>query len=403
MKGRARKRNFDKGIIILILIIVVIAASSTLIALQLRSDKITDDIREGRLISTLVMVHDQEKLLFTELFFYHPLTGNGALLDIPGDWGDIIDSLERMDRIDVLYKPTSPSQYKSKIEDLINRDITYVIDFDLAGVETAVDLLEGLSLFIPNPIEINEDDNLYMIPSGSVVLDGRKIAQYVSYIDLDETELEYRNRHQKFIQALLKSIGKQGTYLTSENVFPQFYRSVTTNMSRRALLSFIDELSSLDADHLISKPVHGDKVKVDDDGQILLFPYSEGKYVRESVRQLVDALANTEVMSEAELTIALEVLNGTEKQGMASRTKQLFVNFGYEVERIGNAEKDDYEKTVVISRTADLTAAQTIAELIRCNNVEQQQTLEVDTDSDVITIDVTVILGKDFDGRYCKE
>ena len=67
--------------------------------------------------------------------------------------------------------------------------------------------------------------------------------------------------------------------------------------------------------------------------------------------------------------------------------------------------KIDYEKTVVISRTSDIAAAQRVASLIRCNNVEQRQYLEVDSGADLAaaTIDVTIILGMDFDGRYCKE
>ena len=63
MKGRTGKLNIDKGIIVLVLIVIVIAVSVTLLAFQLRSDKITDDIREKKLISLLVTVHDGGKLI----------------------------------------------------------------------------------------------------------------------------------------------------------------------------------------------------------------------------------------------------------------------------------------------------------------------------------------------------
>ena len=174
-------------------------------------------------------------------------------------------------------------------------------------------------------------------------------------------------------------------------------------MGKRAAASFIDELHKLDADHLILKAVHGDEVIVGE--QALLFPHSNGKLVQESVRQLVEALANTEVISEDELTVVLEVLNGTTKQGLAARTRQLFVNFGYEVERYANADRFDYEKTIVISRTNDMFSAQRVASLINCTNLEQRQYLESGADANLAaaTIDVTIILGLDFDGRYCKD
>ncbi len=401
MKGRSK--SFDKGIILLVLIAVIIGATATLIAFQLRSDTITEDVKENRLITILVMVHEQDKLLLTELFLYHPQTGNGALLDIPGEWGDIIDSLERMDRIDVLYDPENTDEYRHKIEDLINLEISYTIDFEISGVEDVVDLLEGLNLFIASPVEIMEEDRMVLVPSGSVVLDGRKAATYLSYEDENESDLEYRSRHQKVLQAMLKKIGERTDYLTQSEVFAKFFGAFRTSLGRRAAQSLVEELQHLDADHLILKPVHGDRVSVDD--QILLFPYSKGNFVRESVRQLVDALTNTEVISERELTVVLEVLNGTTKQGLASRTRQLFMNFGYEVDRYANADKVDYEKTVVISHTSDITAAQRVASLIRCSKVEQRQYLEVDSGTGLAaaTIDVTVILGNDFDGRYCKE
>lgn len=403
MKGRSRKGSIDKGIIILALIVVVIGVSVTLLALQLRSDKITEDIREGRLISVLVNVHEEGELLFSEVFLYHPETGNGALVDIPGMWGDVIEPLERVDRIDILFDVEDAEAFREKVSDLIQLEIAYSLTFDTNGFRDAVDILEGLDLFIAGPVEIVTEDNLVLVPSGSVVLDGRKTETFISYVDENESELEFRTRHQKVIQSFLKKIGERNEYIAREDVSREFFKTFTSSLGKRAAASLIDELRKLDADHLILKAVHGDEVMVDE--QVLLFPHSNGKLVQESVRQLADALANTEVISEEELTVVLEVLNGTTKQGLAARTRQLFVNFGYEVERYANADRFDYEKTVVISRTSDMLAAQRVASLIACKNIEQRQYLENESGTNfaAATIDVTIILGLDFDGRYCKE
>jgi len=403
MKGRNRKRSIDKGIVILALIVIVITVSATLLALQLRSDKITEDVREERLISVLIMVHDADELLFSELFLYHPATANGALLDIPGEWGDVIESIERVDRIDTLFDRTDPGEFSAKVSELVELDISYTLQFDLEGFEHAVDLLDGIDLFIADPVEIVEEDRLILVPSGSVVLDGKKAGTYVSYTDENESDLEVRTRHQKTVQSLLKKIGERKEYLSRENVFDEFSKTFKSSISKRAMDSLVEEIHRLDADHLILKSVHGDEVVVDD--QTLLFPHSNGKLVQESVRQLVDALANTEVISEEQLTVVLEILNGTTRQGLAARTRQLFVNFGYEVERYANADRFDYEKTIVISRTNDVLAAQRVASVIRCTNIEQQQLVDVTAGAGMgdTAIDVTIILGLDFDGRYCKE
>ncbi len=401
MVGSNRRQGFDKGIIVLGLIVLILGASSIILYTQLRSDKITDDIKDQRPINILFMVHEQESLVFSELFLYQPLTGKGALFDVPGTWGDVIDSLERMDRIDVLYRPGNPAIFKEKVSELFGVDIPYFVDFNVSDVEDAVDLLEGLEMFIANPVELEEGDEIILVPSGSVVLDGMKAVQFVSFVDANESDLEYRGRHQKFVQSLLKRMSEKSEYMQNATVFDVFYNSMDTNIGKRAFEALVKELGSLNVDYIVSKLVHGDKVAVDD--QILLFPHFKGNLVRESVRQTIESLANTEVLSEAELTVALEILNGTEQTGLASRTAQLFANFGYEVARIGNADREDYAATVVIARS-DLSVAQKLAGLIGCTNVEQEQTTssEMGTEISPVAIDVTIILGLDFDGRYCK-
>ena len=401
MIGSNRRQGFDKGIIVLALIVLILVISSVILYTQLRSDKIADDVKDQRSINILFMVHDQERLIFSELFLYQPMTGKGALFDVPGNWGDVIDSLERMDRVDVLYRSENPSVFKEKIETLFGVEIPYYIDFVATGIEKAVDLLEGLDLFIANPVELAVGDEVVLVPSGSVVLDGMKTFQFVSYIDKDDSDLEYRGRHQKFAQAFLKRVSEKSEYMLNPEVFDVFYDTLISNTGKRAFKSLIEELGNLNADYVVSKAVHGDQVAVDD--QVLLFPHFQGNLVRESVRQTLDSLANTEVFSEEELMVVIEILNGTEQTGLASRTAQLFANFGYEIAHVGNAERTDYEKTVVVAKS-ELAVAQRLAALIRCTNIEEEKIMTSETDAvmSLDTVDISIILGLDFDGRYCK-
>ena len=94
--------------------------------------------------------------------------------------------------------------------------------------------------------------------------------------------------------------------------------------------------------------------------------------------------------------MTLQILNGTTVQGLARRTATLFEGFGYEVVSIGNAESDQEEYTRIIDRRGDPERAQNVARIIHCTRVESLM------DSDP-PADITIILGRDFDGRYCKE
>ncbi|MFP4563680.1 MAG: LytR C-terminal domain-containing protein [Spirochaetia bacterium] len=120
--------------------------------------------------------------------------------------------------------------------------------------------------------------------------------------------------------------------------------------------------------------------------------------------QTLDSLASTETASGEELMISVEILNGTNRNGLASRTAQLFKSFGYEVVHVANAESFDYEATLVLDRSGNINKAQKVANIITCkhvNTVLEEIPEEAETEPDKI-VDVTIILGKDFDGRYCK-
>ena len=113
---------------------------------------------------------------------------------------------------------------------------------------------------------------------------------------------------------------------------------------------------------------------------------------------LVSQSTGQEPFSEDELTVSLEVLNGTNVGGLARRAANVFQSYGYDVISVANADNAEYERTVVLDRKGKLEVAQRVANLIRCRRVYSRLEETID-----MSIDVTIILGADFDGRYCKE
>ena len=398
-----RRKGIDKGIVILLLIVVVVAVASVFLVFQLRTNDVAEAIREGDPIVTAILVNDGERLLATEVLVYHPLTAKAAIFDIPGEWGDVIETVGRMDRIDLLYSGRSPATYIEKIENLLDIDIPWYLEMNLEQVEATVDILGGLEMFIANPVEMITDDKTVLLPSGSLVLDGAKIVEFLSYEDADEADLDRRARFQKYVQALVSRIGVQRDIVMSDPVFPVLYDMFSTNLSSRSFRSFVEEIANLNADYMVPKHVRGERVVVDE--QELLFPHFKGNLIRESIRQTLVSLANIEVIGDDELIVVLDIRNGTENNGLASRTAQLFVDFGYDVLPASNAENFEYENTSIISNSGDISKAQQVASLIRCSRVEiaSEPLPGSNGESFDERADVTIILGKDFDGRFCKE
>ena len=399
------KIKFDKSIIILIIIAAVIAATVFFVIRSTRTDEITEMIENNKGINAVFLVHDGEQLLFTEIFFYNPETGKGALLDVPGETGVIIEKLGRIDRIDRLYSSREPNEYVTAVEKMVEQEIHFYYQIELSNLAAMVDIVEGLEMFISNPIEIIDEEQIVLLPSGSIVLDGDKAMSFVTYKHPEETDVDESGRREKVIQSLLKAFQQQGEELTSEQLFSHFRKTIKTDAESTSVKSFIREMENLDAGRIVFQRVLGVRRTVDE--QVLLFSHYDGNLLRETVRQTITSLANIEVVSDDELNISIEILNGAGVNGLASRTSQVFQSFGYDVAHIGNYDSNDIEKTRIIDRRGDIAQAQRVASIIKCTIVESAAEADVSGEEDynnslTENIDLVIILGKDFDGRYCK-
>jgi len=393
---RGKKKLFDKSRLFLLLILLILAGSGLFFFFQVRTDRITALLAGGESFAVHFMIRDGETLLYSEVFLYNPRTGKGAVVDIPGNVGTIITSLKRVDRIDVLFDPDNPAPYRKMMEKFLGLEIPFFCLFSLDELERFVDVLGGLEIFIANSIETDGRGNRVFLPSGNVLLDGSKTRAFLTYYDPEETELDRTGRAQKFLQGMMKKFGEEAQYLTHGDVMPFLRGSMETNLDGRALSALIRETVKLDVDRMVFQRVLGTMRTVDT--QELLFPHFEGQLLRQTVQQIYEGLASTDVRGAGDMTVSLEILNGTKTTGLARRTREIFQSFGFDVVSFSNAEDQDLEKTVVLDRRGNPENAGKVAQVIRCNRV----LTEIPENAAQVPVDVTVILGKDFDGRYCK-
>jgi hypothetical protein len=268
--------------------------------------------------------------------------------------------------------------------------------FSLDEIERFVDILGGVEVFIPNSMETDSLGNRVLLPSGNVILDGSKARLFLAFVDPEETELDRIGRIQKFVQAMLKKMGENAEFLSRETVMPFLRSSMKTNLDSRAFLALCRESAKLDGDRIIFQRVLGNIRTVDT--QDLLFPHFDGQLLRQTVRQISDSLGSTESRGFSEIAISLEIQNGTQTTGLARRTREIFQSFGFDVISFSNAEDQNVEKTRVIDRRGNPETASRVADIIRCSNI----VTEIPDVPAIVMADVTVLLGKDFDGRYCK-
>ncbi|MCK5674642.1 MAG: LCP family protein, partial [Spirochaetales bacterium] len=239
-----RKKAVDR--IIILLIVIIIVASTGLLFTKLKTDKITNAIEEGQVINTMIIVHENDKLIFSELFMYDSKTGKGSLFDIPGNLGSIIDKLKKMDRIDILFNKSNPLDYVDKVASILNIDIQYYISMEMNDFSNIVDLFEGVNLFIANPVELLDMDNLILLPSGNLILDGSKTISYLAYKDESLSDVEHISRRQKILQSLFNQFNSKNSLLRSREFTNYLNTFISSNLKKDAVISFFNIFTKLD-------------------------------------------------------------------------------------------------------------------------------------------------------------
>ena len=383
------KKLFAPSNIILLIILLVILATVIFISLSIREDNVQKKLSEGKSIAVIFNMTEKKTILFSEVFIYHPGTRRTAVIDIPVNYGSLIKSLSRVDRLDVLYKKGRPEQYIKKIEAETGLPIPFYIDFELEEFKSCVDLLGGLDFVIGTPVLRHETlADTVLLPGGKHKLDGDKVLEYILNEELNSADSELSSSRQKLIQTFVSALGSQKDLLLKKEVFPILYKNMDTDMSQLDLKSFLTEISKADCPRMIFHRVLGDKKMVDD--KVMLFPHYNGNLLREGLKQIVEALGNTNVL---ESNINIEILNGTSVSGLANRTSMTYRTFGYNVTNVDNAESGDVEATRIIGHKNDLSIIERVAGVIKCRNISTENGTEGT---------ITIILGKDFDGRQCK-
>ena len=160
-----RKRKWDKSLFVLGLIIAVVLASAVLLLLEYRTDPLSEALKKDAPLSFLFAISGDQDYRFFEVLQYHPRTNRGAVLFLPGNVGLIIESLKKVDRMDVLYRYGSIGALKAKVEQITGLSIPFYFELREQDVVSVVDLLGGLELFIPNPVEaaVGERKKVHMI------------------------------------------------------------------------------------------------------------------------------------------------------------------------------------------------------------------------------------------------
>jgi anionic cell wall polymer biosynthesis LytR-Cps2A-Psr (LCP) family protein len=387
---------------LLISIIIIFVVGIAFAVYTLRSNPLEDAISGNRTINVLFVLEDEKKPVSTYVLMYYPATKRAAVFDIPGELGLLISRINRVDRIDSIYDADKIGNFSNEIEKLLGINIDFTIVITKNNLVSIVDLLEGVEIFIPSPVSHRDGDELILFPSGITVLDGDKASVYATYsLPFEDREIEVFRRQRFFMSFFDRQI-QMNERLKNPDIAKLYHSFFKANINRRALMMLFNEFVYIDTNRTSIQSVGGNLREVS--GQTLIIPHWDGNLVKEIVRQTLVTLTSDIEDHLREQTLTVEVLNGTAVNGLAGRTAEMLRSFGYDVISIGNADQNNYERTVIIHHSGNENLVRSFADVIRCTNIRRVSVFdeepEEDFDSYEYKADITLLIGRNFNGRF---
>ena len=391
---------FHKNDLFLVVILAVLLISFVLLYFKINSDSSDSATSNDEVVKILFIVEEKGIPISTNMIAFYSKTKRAIMFDIPNNTGMILDELGRTDGISSLYEEKGVEAFKTKVERLTGIKIPYYIVCSVNDFARVTDMLGGISLFIPTPVDVMQGNKRILLPSGSVLLDGEKSIDYLLYSSESDNEGDVASRKQKAIIAFFRRLNDESSYIFDAKYFSAISPFFKSNMESRDLKLMFQSLSSLDLERLSPQRVTGSVRLVD--GKELLFPFRDGLQLKEIIRQTLSTLASEDGVT-LERVYALEILNGTEVKNLAKTTAEIYSSFGYDVVQIGNAESSDVKKTLLIDRIGNAAIAKIVSQVIQCSNI---QTAEIKRNEEYYgtetCVDFTLIIGSDFNGYFVR-
>lgn len=298
------------------------------------------------------------------------------------------------------YPGGGPALAKKTVEYNFAIPIHYYVLLDFGGFRRIIDALGGVDIDVAEAIDDTEyptEDYGIMhlqIPAGRQHMDGDLALKYArsrkSTNDFDRS----RRQMQVILAARDKAL-QINAIAKAPELFAQLRDAVETDMTPEQMFSFAPIAAQVRPDNIKSRSIDltmSYEIKLNT-GADVLWPD------REKIGALIQEMFNSPQATNVVASISplkaeaarIVILNGTNKDGLAAMASRYLKTNGFNVVQIGNAEKRDYTKTVLVDMAEKPATLDWLSQRfnVETSNIRRNPTTQRDSD-------IRVILGSDW-------
>ncbi len=339
-----------------------------------------------------------------------PAEGTAGLLSLPRDLWLPIPGLGFESKINTAYQLGETEGYpgggpqlaKDTISSFIGQPVQYYVRVNFQGFVELIDLIDGVDVVVPATIHDEkfptQDYGIetFHLDAGVQHLDGETALKYVRTRNLDDDYSRAR-RQQQVIRAVADKVLRANMLPTLLPKLPRLFytmrSSIETDIPMAMQLDFANyarDASLREVRQLVLDSAYGTETYADNGAWILL---PDRARVRSALAGFF-APASTASGAGQNGTewVRIEVLNGTGEPGVAARTRDMLEAQGWKVVSIGDADRNDYGRTLIINYGVPKELVDKVG-----TDLEIQPNLSsLDGLDASAPVDVRIVVGRDF-------
>lgn len=259
------------------------------------------------------------------------------------------------------------------VSDLLNIPIDYYVRIDFQGFINIVDDLGGVNVYVDNvledysyPILGQEDNKNYnsryehlRVETGWQKMDGSLALKYARSrhaAGVEGSDFARAKRQQKIIEAVKEKLISKYTLFKPAlitDIINELSDHLSTNLKIWEVVKLYSLFKDVSKDDIINKVLDNGpngllRNSVSAEGAYILTPtsgdFSEIQYLVSNIFENAPKESKTKVVVEKS---AIEVRNGTWVNGLASQYSVDLEKYGFDVIRVGNCSRRNFEKSVI--------------------------------------------------------
>ncbi len=277
-------------------------------------------------------------------------------------------------------------QVRKTVSKFMGVPIDYYVLIKISSAKELVNAIGGINVDVEKDMDYDDNwGNLHIhLKKGRQKLDGDQIVGYSRFRHDEEGDWGRIRRQQQVIKAMVKELKDPSNIMKINKLAEVIKKNVETDIPFAELIDMAHVYKDFNKDNMVRGVVLGTDVTWG--GAASLEPVEE-----EKARLINRILKNPGDLKEKDLRV--RIYNGSGVSGIANKLADDFRKKGIQVIDVGNAEKEEVEKTVIEDHYFNKEWTEKFKEMLDKEDIKVVRKASDDREQNP---DYTIIIGKDF-------